>query len=428
MRPCVALAGAIGVAASATVAWAGPADAGGVGDCTSTTDTAVAQLSHQRSKPLGLLGIKKAQALVAAPGHLPGAGVNVAVVDSGIRAGSQIPVVASYSVNGPSVKVADYHGTAVAGLVAGRTRPGGLLTGVAPGSGIVDVQFWGWPQGTSGDAAKPGGDHLVAALTWLASHAAALHVRVAVVPDAVQPFPALAVAVHAVQRSGVLVVAPSGNRPTDASPGYLSQYFKTLPGQDGFGDIAPARYAGVLTAGTTAAGSAVAYDPGSIPNHAVDVVVPTARGISAALNGGNCVLTTPATSWAAAEVAGIAALLFDRYDGESPAQVAARITDTASGTTPDGHGPDARSDASLYFGAGVVQPVAALSRPLTSGPGGVFSHLLAEPEHAPPVRPPLETTDVLHHSRHVAIWGGLVGGALVVAASILRPLFGRRPR
>jgi hypothetical protein len=42
------------------------------------------------------------------------------------------------------------------------------------------------------------------------------------------------------------------------------------------------------------------------------------------------------------------------------------------------------------------------------------------------VRPPVAEADVLHHSRQVAVWAGLVGGAVVVVAAILRPLLARR--
>jgi membrane-anchored mycosin MYCP len=410
------------------LAWTAPASAGGVPDCTETTDTEAAQVSHQTSRPLDLLDIQQAQRVVARPGHLPGAGVNVAVLDSGVAPGGQIDVVASHSVHGSSVKPVFYHGTAVAGLVAGRPRPGGLLTGISPGSGIVDVQVYGWPHGASGTPTRPDTEGLVQGLQWLALHARSLHVAVAVTPLAVPHTSALAAAVRAVQAEGVLVVAPSGNRPSDASPGYLSEFFKARPGQDGFSQIAPAREPGVLTAGTTGPGAGLTENPGSIPNHAVDVVVPTERGVTAALNGGSCLLSTAETSWAAAEVAGIAALLFDRYAGESPAQIAARIVDTASGTSPDGHGPDAAGDASLTFGAGVVQPVDALTRPLTPGRHGTFSTLLAQPDRTAPVLPPLPATDTLHRSRHLAIWAGLVGGAVVVLASILRPLLTRRTR
>jgi membrane-anchored mycosin MYCP len=412
------------VLGSLPLAWSGSAQAAGVADCTQTTDTVVAQVSRQTSRPLDQLGVAQAQALVARPGHLPGAGVTVAVVDDGIEPGAQIPVRASYSVNGGAVKVADYHGTAVAGLVAGRPRPGGLPTGIAPGAGIVDVQVYGWPTGTAGTGAGLSTEHLVSGLDWLAAHARSLHVRVAVVALAVTPTPDLATAVRAVQAQGVLVVAASGNRPTEPGSGYLSEFATNRPGQDGSSQIGPALEPGVLTAGTTAAGNALALDPGSIPNSAVDVVVPTAGGISVALNGGSCVLTAPATSWAAGEVGGIAALLVDRYAAAPPGRIAARIIDTASGTSPDqGGDPGA---ASHYFGAGVVQPVDALTRPLTPGPGGAFSTLRPQPDRTPPARAPLPTADTLQHSRHVAVWAGLVGAGLVAAASILRPLLSRR--
>ena len=407
---------------------AAPAWAGGVPDCTETTDNVAAQVSHQVSRPLDLLDIQDAQRLVARPGRLPGAGVNVAVLDSGVAPGGQIPVVASHSVQTASVKPVFYHGTAVAGLVAGRARPGGLLTGIAPGSGIVDVQVYGWPHGASGTPTRPDTEGLVQGLRWLAPRARALHVKVAVTPLAVPHTRALGAAVRAVQAQGVLVVAPSGNRPPDVSPGYLSEFFTARPGQDGFGQIAPAREPGVLTAGTTGPGAGLTENPGSIPNHAVDVVAPTELGVTAALNGGSCLLSTAETSWAAAEVGGIAALLFDRYAGESPTQIAARIIDTASGTSPDRHGPDAPEDASLSFGAGVVQPVDALTRPLTPTRGGGFSTLLAQRERTPPVRAPLPVSDALHHSRHLAIWAGLIGGTVVIVASILRPLLTRRAR
>lgn len=405
-----------------------PASAGGVPDCTESTDNEAAQVSHQASRPLDLLGIPEAQRLVARPGRLAGAGVNVAVLDSGVAPGGQVPVVASHSVGTASVKPVFYHGTAVAGLVAGRPRPGGLATGIAPGAGIVDIQVYGWPHGASGTPTRPDTEGLVTGLRWLAQRATSLHVKVAVAPLAVPHTAALAAAVRAVQAQGVLVVAPSGNRPADASPGYLSEFYTARPGQDAYSQISPAREAGVLTAGTTGPGAGLTADPGSIPNHALDVVVPTERGVTAALNGGSCLLSTPETSWAAAEVAGVAALLFDRYAGESPTQIAARIVDTASGTSPDGSGPAAVGADSLSFGAGVVQPVEALTRPLAPDHSGGFSTLAAQPERTPPVRSPLPATDTLHRSRHLAIWAALVGGAVVVLASILRPLLTRRTR
>jgi membrane-anchored mycosin MYCP len=402
-----------------------PARADGVPDCSESTAADAAQHSRQHSQPLDLLDVERAQRIASRRGGLPGAGVTVAVVDSGVAPHGLIPVVASHSVGSASVSPNSYHGTAVAGLIAGATRPRGLATGIAPGARIVDVQVYGY----SADASQtptPTTQDLVAGLRWLTTQAHALHVDVAVVPLAVTPTRALASAVRALQRQDVLVVAPSGNRPEDDSPGFLSEYYRDRPGQDGFADIGPADLPGVLVAGTTAAGSVPAVSPGSIPNHAVDVVVPTAGGVSLALSGGDCVLTAPATSWAAAEVGGIAALLLQRYAGESPAQIAARIVDTASGAGPTTDtGGDASPDTSLYFGAGVVQPVDALTRPLTRD-GDAFSALRAEPEATPPVRPPVAREDLLQHSRDVAVWAGLAAGAVVVVAAILRPLLTRR--
>ena len=85
-----------------------------------------------------------------------------------------------------------------------------------------------------------------------------------------------------------------------------------------------------------------------------------------------------------------------------------------------------KAATSRYFGAGVVQPVDALTRPLT--PTALLSVLRAQPEQTPPVRPPVEQADALHDTRRLAIWVGLVGGASIVVASVLRPLLSRRPR
>jgi membrane-anchored mycosin MYCP len=404
------------------VATASPARSADLPDCTESSATDVPQLSHRRSEPLDLLDVDDAQRLVSVSGGLPGSGVTVAVVDSGIAPHGQVTVAAQHSVHtGSVVNTSDYHGTAVAGLIAGRPRPGGGAVGIAPGARLVDVQVYGWSRGSTGQPAQASRTDLVAGLEWLAGQADALGVDVAVVPVAVEPDASLAAAVHDLQKQEVLVVAPSGNRPDPSEGGPFAAYATDRPGQDGFADIGPANEPGVLVAGTTAAGSTPAENSGSIPNHAVDVVVPTAGGISVALSGGTCVLTAPATSWAAAEVGGIAALLVQRYAGESPQQIAARIVATASGTT----GQEGKAATSLYLGAGVAQPVDALTRPLTPS-GGTFGGLRAQPEQTPPVRPPVEQADALHDTRHLAIWVGLVGGAAIVVASILRPLLSRR--
>jgi membrane-anchored mycosin MYCP len=210
---------------------ASPAHAAGVPDCTQATATDVAQHSSRASRPLDLLGIDRAQTAAATAGSQPGAGVTVAVVDSGIATHGLLDVVASHSVGSATLHPNSYHGTAVAGLIAGPPRPGGLGTGIAPGAQLVDVQVYGYSAETAGQVRGPSTQDLAAGLRWLAGKAGSLHVDVAVVPVAVTPRPELTAAVRSLQRQGVLVVAPSGNRPESDDPGYLSEYFTDQPGR-----------------------------------------------------------------------------------------------------------------------------------------------------------------------------------------------------
>jgi membrane-anchored mycosin MYCP len=85
------------------------------------------------------------------------------------------------------------------------------------------------------------------------------------------------------------------------------------------------------------------------------------------------------------------------------------------------------AETSRYFGAGVVQPVDALTRPLTPR-GRAFGELRSQPEQTPRVRPPVAQSDSVHATRRLGIWVGLVGGGAVIVASILRPLASRRTR
>jgi len=109
-------------------------------DQISTDNTRVR--TDRASAPLQLLGVARAQALFADRGRAPGAGANVAVLDSGVYdEDGLIDVAERHSVTG-NTELDDYHGTAVAGLIAGRARPDGRAVGIAPGSRIVDVRVY----------------------------------------------------------------------------------------------------------------------------------------------------------------------------------------------------------------------------------------------------------------------------------------------
>ena len=80
------------------------------------------------SAPLERLRIAEAHELLGGPARA-GAGVNVAVLDSGVsRQGGQVRVVGG-TVVGPGGEIQDPHGTAVASLIAGRPRPTAAWSG-----------------------------------------------------------------------------------------------------------------------------------------------------------------------------------------------------------------------------------------------------------------------------------------------------------
>src|SRR4029079_5466302 len=97
---------------------------------------------------------------------------------------------------------------------------------------------------------------------------------------------------------------------------------------------------------------------------ATDVAATTYGAVVLAVNGSACTPQDINTSWAAAEVSGILALLMTRYPDDNPAQLTARLFGTASGTV---------DDPTRMTGYGVVQPVEALTRPLRPGKDGEYA-------------------------------------------------------
>ena len=181
--------------------------------CSTVRADSVADRVTIESRPLAQLDVRRAQQLLArtAPSGPP---VRVAVLDSGVT-GPRVPVVARHAVTGRS-GVGYYHGTAVAGLVAGAPREDGSAVGVAPDAQVVDVQVYDGVD--KADGATPPPDALAAGLEWVAAHARDLGIRVANVSLAVDSSTRLERAARAVQDAGVVVVAAAGNRPQEGEP------------------------------------------------------------------------------------------------------------------------------------------------------------------------------------------------------------------
>jgi len=366
------------------------------------------------SAPLGLLRIKEAQALVK--GDEPGTGVNVAVLDSGVsREGGQIPVVGGTSITGRT-EIDDPHGTAVAALVAGASRPGGKLLGVAPGAGIVDVRVYD----TSGDEdderqpLTPGS--LAAGLAWVAEHAGELDIKVANVSLAVAADDALEEAVAAARAAGVIVVAETGSR-TGVGP--MAAFPEPRPGEDVAKSVFPAGYLDdVIGVNATAGGTDGSDASLSVASSsATDVAAPTHGAVVVAVNGSTCTLQDINTSWAAAEVSGVLALLWARFPDENADQITARLLATASGTM---------DNPTRLTGVGVVQPVEALTRPLRPSQDGRVTDTRSARDENPRARAPEPEVDNLAPLRHTAMWAALIGGAALLLALLLRPVLARR--
>ena len=281
--------------------------------------------------------------------HVTGAGVDVAMIDSGV-----VPVNGLTSdgkvVNGPDLSfdrqagAPPYldtfgHGTHLAGIIAGRDdglaaggTPGAdQYAGIAPGSRIVNVKV-----------ASAGGEtdvsQVIAAIDWVVQHRRSngLNIRVLNLSfgtDGVQDYAVdpLAYAVEVAWRKGIVVVTAAGNagehRRQLANPA-VDPFVLAVGAADlhGTSDIADDTVPAWSSPGDesrapdlVAPGVAIPglRSPGSILDH----VAPSTTG-SRLIRGSG-------TSQAAAVISGAVALLLDDRPGLTPDQVKSLLTTTA---------------------------------------------------------------------------------------------------
>jgi membrane-anchored mycosin MYCP len=375
------------------------------------------------SEAFGEMDVDQAHDWLARRGEGLGAGVVVAVVDSGVGAPAGVDVV-EQPVVVPGLQRQHYHGTAVAGLVAGapRAAEAGGTIGVAPDAQILDLQVYDDPSGDNGTPILTA--NVVQALDLvLARRAAGMNVRVVNISLNVAPDEALAQRVQQLWDAGVVTVAGTGNRPRN-DPGDSGsalvpdeQFGEFRPGENARDVVHPAAYDPVVGVNASMAGTGGA-DPHEfvLENSATDLAAPTAGAVSYTVNGGTCLLSTPATSWAAAEVSGVLALLFGHFPDDTPAMAVNRLLRTADGR------PDIPNRLS---GAGDVQVYDALTRPLAMDGSGVAQETSPQPDtqvYAAPTPEP----DVLASTRRDAVWWGLLGGGALLLALVLRPVLARR--
>lgn len=335
-------------------------------------------------------------------GKRPGEGVTVVVVDSGIS---------GLDERGPS-PVKSPHGLVVGGIIAGPNQPKPAVpVGIAPGARLVDEPFYNVPRGEDQDGLLvPMSDALERHLRDVTARRRSGALKgptIVVIPMEVLHTDSLEKAVAALVASGVLVIAAAGDRPAN-DDSFLDSYAndKASPGEDAIADVWPAGGDGVVSVGVSTP------TDGVLRNSGIDLAAPGTGSVSKGLNGAWCVVTTVSTHWAAAQVAGVAAVVWSVHRGDTARQLEARLEGTASGNS-DG--------ASPLTGFGVVQPVEAILRDVNGM--GAEGH---EADVVPRAKVPRERADLLADARDNAVWWGLGGGGALVILLVLRPVLARR--
>ena len=337
-----------------------------------------------------------------------GAGVTVAVVDSGVDtdnphlngavlSGEDIYGLDSTNTTGTSD--VQPHGTPVATIIAGREVEGSSLIGVAPDAMIYPVRVYYSEETREGEPGFLTGAGIAEGIRRAtASDAQIIVVALSQYTDD----PAIAAAVAEADAAGKLVVASAGNL-DDA---------EDVPTQPRF----PAAYPQVL--------AVTGIGPDGLPAGAhvgdhIDIAAPGVQVLAGLPVGADCWAGTPnnATSWATAQMGGVAALIASAYPEETPAQWAYRLTATAARTDPDSR--------DSVLGWGVVQPVAALKFVDDGSARGPAS---GDWERPPVVVPEVEPVVVEAHPdpwvspRRTVAWWALGSGSVVLAALLVSRL------
>jgi hypothetical protein len=260
--------------------------------------------------------------------HLPqahalakGDKILVAVIDSGVDANHPElagAIAETHDTLSNQPFTPHKHGTAMAGLIAAHAR----LMGAAPGARILAIRAFN-PSDKGADGTT---FNILKALDWAAAHQA----RVINMSFAGPADPALARSLAAAHKKGVVLVAAAGNAGAKSPPLY------------------PAADPNVIAVTATDADDKLfaQANRGSY----IALAAPGAQILVA--NPDGAYEMSSGTSYAAAEVSGIVALMLERKSDLSPDDVRDILMATATDLGPKGRDP--------MFGAGLVDAYGAL--------------------------------------------------------------------
>ena len=325
-----------------------------------------------------------------------GRGQTVAVIDSGVNPNSRLTNLiggGDYIMGGDGLQDCDHHGTLIAGIIAG--RPSGLppsdprwdaFSGVAPEAAILSIRQTSRayepvrpPRGYDALAKSSSSIYSLAQAIRRAADMGATVINMSVTSCLPAGTPvddsALAGAMHyAAVEKDVVLVSSAGNvgesckqnpGPSTSSPGDLrgwdtvenislpsmwDQFVLSVGGTNLNGDPYVNTAGGPWVDVGAPAMNIISLNPADGANGTL-VNAQMKEGQPIPING---------TSFAAAYVSGLAALIREKYPTLTANQVIARITATAQ--TPDG------TTVENLIGHGVVDPVAALTATIPAGP------------------------------------------------------------
>ncbi|WP_019201262.1 type VII secretion-associated serine protease mycosin [Tsukamurella sp. 1534] len=383
-----------------------------------------------------------------------GSGVTVAVLSTGVRPQARLRVdgAGDYMAASDNGLVdCDSTGTLVAGIIGAAPSPGDGFSGVAPDSRILSIRVDSAGFSLQNNPADNDDPNLSRAAVTTRAVARAIvraanrGARVIVVPEAVcmaadTPFRQREIGgavAYALAAKDALVIAGAGA--TDRKGGSVgANDCKANPDPDPGRPDDPRGWRAVTTVATPAwfddqvltVGATTAEGtplPGSMNGPWLDVAAPGAGLVSLSSRGGDGVVNAlpsekslvpfAGPEFAAAYVAGTAALVRSRYPQMRAKDVAARIVATA-------HAPGRGTDNKV--GRGLVDPVAALTAKVPEGDAAITPEA-AEKLVVPPPPPSPDTRP----RRTAAIVAGVGLVTLVVLGAVvaaMRPGRGRKGR
>lgn len=338
-----------------------------------------------------------------------GRGQTVAVIDSGVNPNVRLPNLiggGDYVMGGDGLQDCDHHGTVIAGIIAAHAQEGDGFVGIAPEATILSIRQTSGafkpehpPQGYDAVAKSASNLHSLAQAIVHAADMGATVINMSVTAcfDAGTPVDTSALAgamYYASVVKNAVLVSSAGNvgstckqnpGPSPSSPG----------DPDGWGNVVsvslPSEWSQFVLSvgGTTLTGEPYVNTMGGpwvdVAAPAVNIVsLNPAEGDKGTLSNAQMkdgeAIPINGTSFAAAYVSGLAALIREKYPDLTAHQVMNRIKKTA-------HSP---SDGKLrnLVGDGIVDPVAALMATVDAGdkvsPGVPAKGVSALPSIAPP--------------------------------------------